>query len=222
MLPLLLIVAAPLADPTPITTVPAITLPTEIHARPGRICTIAADTTGKAVRWVLAADDADLVPVPTDGKSALFCSPKPGRYVLFAWTATGDVPSEAARCVVIVGEPPTPAPTDPLTTELRALYTTDATPEKSAHLAQLAAVYREAVRYAENADVRTVGELATRIRTAASSLVPAQSLTGIRKRIAEEITRQLPDDGDRPLDAATRKLAATLFTRIATSLEVGP
>lgn len=220
MVPLLLLVAAPLADPTG--SMPTISLPAEVAARPGRFCTISAETTGKAVRWVLATEDADLVPVPPDGKSALFVSPKAGRFVLFAWTASGDVPSEAARCVVVVGEPPAPDAPDALTTELRALFAADPTAEKAAHLAQLAAVYREAVRYAENAEVRTAGELARRIRTAASTLIPATSLVAVRKRVAEEIMRHLPDDGEHALNAETRQLAAKLFTRIATSLEAAP
>ena len=83
---------------------PTIALPAEVNASPGRLVKLTATTEGKLVRWVLASDDADLVPFP-DGKTALFCSPKPGRYVVFAWTAAGDVPSEAAKCVVVVGEP---------------------------------------------------------------------------------------------------------------------
>ncbi|MGL6096571.1 MAG: hypothetical protein ACRC7O_12340 [Fimbriiglobus sp.] len=217
-LTLLLLAAAPLADPGP----PAISLPSEVAARPGRIATITADTPGKTVRWVLASDDADLVSVPPDGKSALFCSPKPGRFVLFAWTAGGDVPSDAARCVVVVGEPPAPTPADALTADLRAAFAADPGPDKASHLVQLAAVYREAGRFAETADVGAAGELAARIRTAAGSLLPPDALTAVRKRVAAEIAKHLPDDADKPLDSPTRKLAASLFTRIAAALEKCP
>lgn len=220
MSPLLpfLLAALPAAPPT-------VTLPAEVPARPGRIAAIRAETDGQAVRWVLASTDADLVPLPADGKTALFCSPAAGRYVVFAWTAAGDVPSEAARCVVVVGDAPAPPPlppTDPLTSDLRRLLAADPTPDKATHVAQLAAVYREAVKYAAHADVATAGDLAARIRTAASSLLPADALTTVRKRLAEEIAKTLPDDGEKPLDADTRKRAAALFARIATSLEVSP
>lgn len=217
LLPLLL-AALPAAPPT-------VSLPAEVPAKPGRIAAIKADTDGQVVRWVLAAGDADLVPLPADGKTALFCAPAAGRYVVFAWTAAGDTPSEAARCVVVVGDtpiPPPPPPTDPFTADIRRLLAADPTPDKAAHAAQLAAVYREAVKYAAHADVATAGDLAARIRAAANSLLPADALVAVRKRVAEEITKTLPDDGEKPLDADTRKKAAALFGRIATSLEVSP
>jgi len=196
----------------------AISLPPEVAAPPGRIVKLTAITEGKLVRWQLAADDADLVPFP-DGKTALFCSPKPGRFVVFAWTASGDEPSEAAKCVIVVGGEPGPKPVDALADEFRKLLATDATADKFAHLVQLAALYREAVKYADHPEVKTAGELATRIRAAAGSLLPAEALTAIRKRIADEIARELPIESEAALDAATRRKAAQLFARIAASLE---
>ncbi len=212
MVPILLLFA--LAD-----VGPAIALPAEVLARPGRFVLLKAETAGKQVRWAMASDDADLIPFP-EGKTALFVSPTAGKYLVFAWTAAGDLPSEAARCVVVVGAgPKPPGPVDPLAAEFRKLAADDLSPEKSAHLAQLAAVYREAKKYADHPDVRTAAELATRIRTAAASLLPPEALVAVRKRIAEEIARKLPVDGERPLDEATRKTAGELFDRIATSLE---
>lgn len=212
MLPL---VFAALAGP------PTITLPPEVAAPPGRIVKLSAVTDGKLVRWQLAGDEADLIPFP-DGKTALFCSPKAGRFTVFAWTAAGDEPSEAARCVITVGEPqpiPPPKPVDSLAAEFRKLLAADSTVEKVAHLVQLAALYREAVKYADSTEVKTAGDLANRIRAAVASLLPAEALTGIRRRIAEEIAKELPVDNDAALDAATRRKAAALFLRIATSLE---
>ena len=60
--------------------------------------------------------------------------------------------------------------------------------------------------------------ISNRIRAAAGSLIPADSLVAIRKRIAEEIAKELPVEGDAPLDAATRRKAAALFLRLATAL----
>jgi hypothetical protein len=200
---------------------PVIALPAEIQAQPGRIVKLAAVTDGKLVRWQLAADGADLVPFP-DGKTALFCSPKPGRFLVFAWTATGDVPSEAAKCVIVVGEAepiPPPKPVDALAAEFRKLFAADTTPDKAGHLAQLAALYREAVSFVDRAEVKTAGDLALRIRTAAGSLLPPDALVGIRKRIAEAIASELPVEGDVPLDPETRRKASTLFARIAAALE---
>ena len=214
MVPLWLLISA--AGP------PAVDLPAEVTARPGRLVTLTAETDGRHVRWALASDAADLVPFPGQ-KTALFCSPHPGRYVVFAWTAAGDEPSAAARCVVVVGDPapvpPPPGPADPLAAEFGRLFAADDTPGKAAHLAQLAALYQEAVTFAARPEVRTAGDLAARIRTAAATLLPADALTAIRQRIADEIVEHLPVESDRPLDAATRSAAAALFARIATSLE---
>lgn len=200
-------------------TEPTVTLPAELRIPPGRMLKLHAETDGERVCWALAASDADLVPFP-DGKVALFCSPKPGRYVVLAWTAKANVPSEAARCTIIVGDDPAPpTPVDPFTTELQKLYTADASAEKRTHLAQLAALYREAVKFADSTSVKTAGDLAARIRSASASLLPRDALTTIRHRIAEEIAKHLPLDGEQPLDAALRRTAAQLFDRIATSLE---
>lgn len=213
MLPILLLPFAFAQSPAP-----SVKLPSEVKGLPGRIVRLTAETSEKIVRWHLVSDDADLVPFP-DGKVALFTAPKPGRYQVLAWTAAGDVPSEAAKCVVVVGDPPGPAPVEPFARELRKLFADDATTDKSRHVAQLAALYREAIAYAEKAEVATAGDLAARIRAASATLVPAEALVGIRKRVAEEIAKELPLDGEKPLDAATRTKAAKLFERIATHLE---
>jgi hypothetical protein len=197
---------------------PVIALAPELTAAPGRLVKLTATTDGKTIRWLLIGEDADLVPFP-DGKTAIFSAAKPGKYLVFAWTAIGDVPSEAAKCVITVAEPPAPQPVDTLTAELRKLLADDTGPDKAANLAQLAALYREAATFAEKADVKTAGDLAARLRTAANSLLPAEALVALRKRIADEIAKELSTDGDSPLDAAARRKAAALFLRIATSLE---
>jgi hypothetical protein len=202
---------------------PTVELPAEVRAQPGRLVTLTAKSDGRVIRWALASDEADLVPFP-GGQTALFCAAKSGRYLVLAWTAAEDQPSEAARCVVIVGEappphPPAPEPEDPLTRDFQRLYVNDPTPGKRLHLAQLAVLYREAVRFAERPEVQTAGELAQRIRQASASLLPADALIPLRKRIAEEISRLLPVDSTDLLDAGRRATAAQLFARIATSLE---
>lgn len=213
MLPILLLPLAFAQAPSP-----TVKLPSEIKGLPGRIVRLTAETSEKNVRWYLVSEDADLVPFP-DGKVALFTAPKAGRYAVLAWTAAGDVPSDAAKCVVVVGDPPGPVPVEPFARDLRKLFADDSTADKSKHVAQLAALYREAIAYAERAEVATAGDLAARIRAAASTLIPGEALVGIRKRIAEEIAKELPIEGDKPLDAATRAKAAKLFERLATHLE---
>lgn len=213
MLPILLLplIVAP-------ATLPVVKLPAEVQGQPGRMVRLTAETTGKQVRWHLVSEDADLVPFP-EGKVALFTAPKPGRYVVLAWTASGDQPSDAARCIIDIREIPAPAPLDPFARDLRKHFALDSTTDKARHLAQLAALYREAIAYAEKSEVATVGDLAARIRAAAAGLMPAEALIEVRKRIAEEIAKELPVDGEVALDPATRAKAAKLFDRIAKHLE---
>ncbi len=199
---------------------PSVTIPAEVKGQPGRIVRLTAETEQKIVRWHLDSSAADLVPFP-DSKIALFSAPKPGRYTVLVWTAAGDVPSPAAKCVVVIGDapaPPAPAPVDPFARDLQQLYERDSTKDKALHVAQLAVLYREAITFARKAEVATAGDLAERIRTAASSLIPADALVAIRKRVAEEIARELPVTSDAPLDSATRDRAAQLFERIANLL----
>ena len=213
MLPILFLPIALTQAPAP-----SIVLPDEVKGLPGRIVRLTAETTGKHVRWYLVAADADLVPFP-DGKVALFTAPKAGRYTVLAWTASGDMPSDAVKCVVVIGEPVVPAPTDPFARDLKKQFAEDSSSDKIKHLALLAALYREAIVYAEKAEVATAGDLAARIRAAAGTLLPTDALVGLRKRIAEEIAKELPLEGDKALDSATRTKAARLFERIAVCLE---
>ncbi len=198
---------------------PSVKLPAEVAGQPGRIVQLKAEATGPHVRWFLVSEDADLVPFP-DGKVALFSSPKAGKYTVLAWTAAGDVPSDAAKCVIVVAGSPAPPPIpSPFARDLQKLYADDATADKAKPLAQLVALYREAVAFAEKADVATTGDLAAHIRAAGGTLLAADALVGVRKRIAEEIAKELSTDADKPLDAATRTKAAKLFEQIATHLE---
>jgi hypothetical protein len=180
------------------------------------------------VRWALASDEADLIPFP-DGKTAIFCAPRPGRYLVFAWTAAGDTPSEAARCVVVVGEPPSPPapqppapppapprPVDPLLAEFRRLFDADPSADKATHARQLAALYRQAGEFADRA--QTAGELHLLLSTASSNLLGSpDKLKSIRQRIAVELTRVLPTDPDAAI--TDRVAVRELFNRIASALE---
>src|SRR3954453_3999741 len=73
---------------------PAVKLPTEGRARPGRLTLIRAETEGKALRWVSLSEGAGLLPYLD--KQAIFSASAPGRYRILAYTAAGDVPSEPA------------------------------------------------------------------------------------------------------------------------------
>lgn len=193
-----------------------IKLPTEVTAPPGRIVALKAETQGEVVRWASLADGVDLIPFP-DGKTALFCSPTPGRFTVLAWTASGNIPSEAARVVVVVGTapPPPPVPGD-FARELRALVQAESDADA---LKRLAGAYRAASEVATKSEVATAGQLAGRVRDLVRAAVPAESLVAVRKRLARESAVRLPAEADNALTAKLRESATLLFTEFATILE---
>lgn len=205
MFPPLLLLAA--VEPAP----PPIRLPAEVAARPGRLVRLEADTPAPHVRW-LVVGDADLVPLPGT-KSAVLVGPAPGQLLVFAWTAAGDVPSEAARCVVRVGDPAPPP--DALAADLRAAFAADPSPQKAAHARQLTSAYRQAAAAAGSA--RTAGEVYAALRHAVS--LPADALVGVRRRLGEEANKALAFDPDAALDAKSRAACVQFFTRLAGLLE---
>lgn len=219
---------APAEEPAPPPTpkAPAVTLPKAATAPPGRLLRLTAETTCPQVRWLLASEDADLIPFP-DGKTALFSAPRPGRYLVFAWTAAGDVPSEAARCVVTVGDPAPPRPPDPppgpppapnpLRERLRKAFDADpgTEPVKSESRRYLAELYRQGAVFAQSAEVKTAEALVAKLKAAGSNLT-GDTLPGTRKAIAAELAEAFPDDA--PLTDADRLRAATLFRSLAEAL----
>lgn len=113
-----LVVASQGKQPAPL-QLPTIKLPAEVKGEPGQFIRVAAETNGTEVRWLNLDTGLNLFPVDLlrDTKTAVVTAKAAGRYRLAAWTAKGDVPSEAAVCVVIIGSPgpipPGPDPTPP-------------------------------------------------------------------------------------------------------------
>jgi hypothetical protein len=184
---------------------------------------IAARTDCKLVRWYLAGDDADLI-VMESTRSAIFSAMAPGRYKILAWTAAGDIPSEAAVCVVTVGSaPPAPpgpvVPTDPLAEAFRALFETYQDSDKAKQVAALADVYRRASKAAGDPEIKTAGDLFTFARQQAVATLPPMALEAIRNRLGEELAAVLPTDPDVVLTPSIRTAATEIYTRLAKILE---
>jgi hypothetical protein len=196
---------------------PTVSLPAEVAVAPGRLAIIPAKSTGTMVRWLNPHANTDLAML-ADDKSAAFVSPMPGRFTIYAWTAAGDMPSVAAACVVIVGDAG-PA-IDPLIAEFRKLAALDGSVDSLKHVKTFAGIYRDAAKSIANAEIKSLADVSLRIKAAAAT-IPAEALTALRSRIAEEIAKSLPLN-DALLDASTRATAAKTFTRIATCLEALP
>lgn len=186
-----------------------------------RLGPIAPD--GVQVDWdVSPAENVDTERLP-DGR-LLFVGP-PGKYTVRRWAIDFKAQKfERSTHTVTIGDPdpvppPTPpVPNDPLARELQTLYSADTGATKSQDLALLAELFAQAGTLADDQSITVLGSLADRI-AAASRTLARDRLASVRQRIGTEITNGLGDDPDKPLDAATRAAAKTLFARIHTFLK---
>ena len=115
--------------------------------------------------------------------------------------------------------PKPPEPADPLRAKLRAAYDADPADaaQKRTHARDLAALYRQAAKLAQDAAVATSGELLGRVRDAAGTLIGADALRECRRCVGAELGALLPTDD--ALAPDQRKAAADLFTRLAAILD---
>lgn len=99
-----------------------ITLPGEVSGSVSAFISVNAQTDGDTVKWLALDPGLNVFPAELlrSTKSTVVSASKAGRYRLICWTAKGDVPSDAAHTVIIVGTPgpdpgpdPDPDPPDP-------------------------------------------------------------------------------------------------------------
>jgi hypothetical protein len=201
---------------------PTVKLPTEIKARPGRLLQIRAETDGKIVRWFCPSTDADLLPYPGADKIAIFCSPVPGKYFVYAYTAAADIPSEPAVCCVIVDGPtpipPPVPPTDPLSQALQAAYNSEPAANKASQKDLLEGLYRAAASAAADQSLKTAGDLYSTLVAAREKLMPDEALRSTRLAIANYLDTRLPRSPAAPLTPDIRTQATTEFVKIANTL----
>lgn len=100
----------PVVDP--ISVDPTITLPPVVEGKPGSFIAVRAVTNGRNVIWFSKSDDLNVFPsgMLRDSASTVVTGTT-GVYILGAYTALGDVPTEPSYTKIIIG---TPAPTPPV------------------------------------------------------------------------------------------------------------
>lgn len=198
---------------------PVLTLPKEVRVPAATLGEVKAETAGKHVRWVVPAG---LSTRPLDNGRTLLVTGPPGSYALWAYTAVGDVPSDPARTVVVIGgdpAPPRPEPADPLRGRMRAAFDADPAPPpaKREQARDLAELYRQAGKLCGDPAVLTSGDLLQRVKAAAVTLVGADALKDVRRVAAAEIAAVLATDA--PLTDDQRTRAAAAFARLAETLD---
>ena len=208
-------------------------LPPELHVNPGRLLRIPATTTGPAVKWQLCqVDQADLIPLSGDGKLALFTAATPGVYRVFAWTGDATGPSDAAVCLVTVGNPsppaptptpipptPTPGPANPFSAALQAAWTSETSPTRDQERANLASFYRWAATASSNPTNTTWGNLTDAMGQLATATAIRGKLLYTQKAIQPLLVSILPTDPSKTLDQAGRDLARKTFLQVADALD---
>ena len=92
-----------------------ITLPKEVTGELGGWVKIPADTDGEIVKWMTLDARLNLFPpeLLNTTKIAVVTTIHAGRYDVIAWTAKDNIPSDAARTTVIIGNAPGPNPPPP-------------------------------------------------------------------------------------------------------------
>ena len=213
-------------DPVP----PALKLPTSVKTPVGKLGKLRAETTGKYVRWI-ASPGLDLD--PTDNGRTLYYTGLPGTYELRAYTAAGDVPSEAVLTTVTIGDGgppgplppappiPPPQPVDALKSKLKdAFAAAVGSPEEKAEWAKdLAALYRSAKKTCADKKITTTTQLKAKFKEAATALLDGDdALREVRQVVALELAAILPPATEDVTDDQ-RAATAALFTRLAAILE---
>lgn len=203
-----------------------VVIPASLKTEPGRLLKIEATSKGTVIRWLNPdPDNLDLIPSES-GRWIIVSSRQPGTYRIATWTAIDGVPSEAAICVLVVGnpvppKPPTPPgpPPDPLQVEFQRLYDADANPSELKRQVRdrLAALYKVASGITSDPQHLTTGMLAAAITRNAAGI--GEGLTDIKKRCGSLTVDVMGSDPTYELTPAKRKAGAELFGKIAKALE---
>jgi hypothetical protein len=187
---------------------PAVTVPPEVHCKPGRMARIPVTTTGKNLQVVNFYEDvADLFreydPDPTHF-TYRFVSDTTGSYKLGFYTALGDVPSPPAYCTVVVDGPPAPPPppppppppTDPLAATLAAAYAKDQDANKADQVQFLAKLFSSSDGILTD-DVKTVQNLFDKLHAAIRAPVvgiPKGKMVNTLAAVEDELQAKLGTD----------------------------
>jgi hypothetical protein len=151
-----------------------------------------------------------------DGKTLIFVAAQPGRYEMFAWSAAGNQPTDAAQCSVVV-EASTPP--DALVETLRLAWNKEIGSLRLQHRGALVRVYRQAADdLVRQSNLTTLNELYAAIRRNAQSVLPDDALLPLRTAIGEVLRQRLPTV-DGPLTDELRKRCGEAFRAVVAALE---
>jgi hypothetical protein len=230
----LLLVAATAAGQEPV-----VKLPAAVKGEVGDYIVVKAETDSPVVKWKVLSTNLKMFPMELlkDTKTAVFHSTQPGKYRVMAWTAKGDVPSDAAECSIEVlatgplppppppppppgppnPPPPPPGPTDPFAQRIADAVKTDKATDadKKATATAMQGFYLSCKSNMDNKAFTTVGAFLASYWKVSAALAEKDACAEARRLCGEKVYGLFGEDADATLDDALRAKAAILFDQLA-------
>jgi hypothetical protein len=212
---------------------PKVTFPPKFQTQPGSFLVVKPSSLdGKSVKYFSSSPGLNLFPsdLLTDKTATVVVATLPGKYILYGFTALGDIPSDPATIEIIVGDPgpapqppvpnppnpdPTPAPSDPLSGALDAIWGALEEPGKLQSKSKLADIYRQSAKVYRDTAFLTVGQAFIRSKEISKAGLPDSALSSLRARISEELRTVVPIDPSIVLTAELRTKIASQLDRMA-------
>jgi hypothetical protein len=216
---------------------PKLTFPARLQGLPGSFIVVKPiQIDGKSVKYFTPSPGLNLFPADllSDKTATVATANLPGKYLVYGYTALGDIPSDPASIEIIIGDPgptpfppkppapnpPDPDPTpDPLIESLQAIWGALDEPGKSQSKSKLAQVYRESAKVCKDPAFLTVGQAFARSKEIGRATLPDSSLSSLRSRISEELRSVVPIDPSVILSAELRAKIASQLDRMANLVE---
>ncbi len=214
---------------------PSLVLPEKVTGKPGQFISIAAQTAGKNVAWMVIDEGLHLFPpeLLKDSKTAVVVAERIGQYRVVAVTAVADEISNLTFCRVIVSDKviteeeaalPVVPPAklilnqgDSLLLSLQRAYTSDPDGQKEQRLKDLQVVYAS-LATATTHDLKLVdtNEVFALLRMATLKVMPDTALPFLRRTLDAETGKVIPTLV--VLNAGKRAELSKWFTRVAETL----
>ena len=188
-----------------------VSLPAQAKVDPGRLLKLTAISEGKIIRWINPNNEVDLI-VSDNGKWAIFSTTIPGQYKVFCYTATADLPSEPAMCIIKVGNDeviPTPSNLAMLEA-LQIAFEKLSDKNKTESLALLIKAYQAVVLMLDSTDIDTTANFLLLARTASRKHISGEALLSLREIFAADLDLIVSTN---PEDKFTSKMKTTVKER---------
>lgn len=188
------------------------TIPSTLSVAPGKLATLTITTSGNKCKWrVIGApiDSFREYTPDTDSITLRLIAYENGTAYLLAWSAKDSLPSDAAVCVITIGDSPTPDPTpvNELTQAFQRGYDSETNPKRKQYLEYLQSVYMGAGSLLTEAITTRV--LFEKLRAAyfAPGLgFKEDEMIYLRNAIGKHLAKYLPSGADDGIDlVAARK-----------------